>query len=53
MSFYDYTVLDRKGNDIRWNFTKFIVDKDGKVVARFEPTDKMNDVRAFVEGLLK
>ena len=24
--------------DIRWNFTKFIIDREGNVVARFEPT---------------
>lgn len=26
-----------KGGDVRWNFTKFLVGKDGKVLARFEP----------------
>ena len=26
------------GDDIKWNFTKFLVDKNGKVVARFAPT---------------
>lgn len=26
-----------KGGDVRWNFTKFLVGKDGKVIARFEP----------------
>ncbi|MCR4662123.1 MAG: glutathione peroxidase [Clostridia bacterium] len=41
-----------KGNDIRWNFTKFIIDKEGNVVARFEPTVKMEEVRKFVEELL-
>ena len=25
------------GGPIRWNFTKFLVDRDGKIVARFEP----------------
>ena len=37
---------------IKWNFTKFLVDREGKVVARFEPTDKMEDVRKAVEELL-
>ena len=27
------------GNSIRWNFTKFLVDRNGKVIARFEPDD--------------
>ena len=39
--------------DIKWNFTKFLVDKKGMVVARFEPTAKMEDVAAKIEELLK
>lgn len=31
------------GGDIKWNFTKFLVGKDGKVVARFEPAVKPLD----------
>ena len=39
---------------IKWNFTKFLVDREGRVVARFEPTADMNDVRtAVVAGLEK
>ena len=38
--------------DIKWNFTKFVVDREGNVVARFEPTAKMADVAKCVEGLL-
>ncbi len=41
-----------KNPDIKWNFTKFVVDKSGKVVARFEPTDDMKDLEACVEKLL-
>jgi glutathione peroxidase len=37
---------------IRWNFTKFLVDREGKVVARFEPTADMKDVRKAVEAAL-
>ena len=37
---------------IRWNFTKFLVDREGKVVARFEPTTDMDEVRAAVEAIL-
>jgi glutathione peroxidase len=33
---------------IKWNFTKFLIDREGKVVARFEPTTDMADVRAAV-----
>ncbi len=39
-------------NDIKWNFTKFVVDREGNVVARFEPTEKMENVDKFVESLL-
>lgn len=44
---------DYKNNpEIKWNFTKFVIDRSGNVVARFEPTAKMKDVDKFVEGLL-
>lgn len=44
---------DYKNNpEIKWNFTKFVVDRKGNVVARFEPTADMNDVKACVESLL-
>ena len=38
--------------DIKWNFTKFVVNRQGEVVARFEPTADMKEVRACVESLL-
>ncbi len=38
---------------IKWNFTKFLVNRQGKVIARFEPTADMKDVRAAVEAELK
>jgi len=38
--------------DIKWNFTKFIINREGTVVARFEPTAAMSDVDKFVAGLL-
>ncbi|MBR0164321.1 MAG: glutathione peroxidase [Lachnospiraceae bacterium] len=44
---------DYKNNpDIKWNFTKFVVDREGNVVARFEPTADMADVEACVKQLL-
>ena len=39
-------------NDVRWNFTKFIVNKNGEVVQRFEPTTSMTEVEEFVKTLL-
>ena len=38
--------------DIKWNFTKFLVDREGNVVERFEPTHKIEDVRRRVEELI-
>ncbi len=44
---------DYKNNpEIKWNFTKFLVDRSGNVVARFEPTEKMEKVDKCVEDLL-
>ena len=37
---------------IKWNFTKFLVDREGRVVARFEPTTDMQEVRSAVEAIL-
>ncbi|MBQ1552449.1 MAG: glutathione peroxidase [Clostridia bacterium] len=37
---------------IKWNFTKFLIDREGKVVARFEPTEDMGAVRRAVEEIL-
>lgn len=42
----------RETADIKWNFTKFIVDRQGNVVARFEPTADMKKVSDCVESLL-
>lgn len=41
-----------KKSDIKWNFTKFIIDRDGNVVARFEPMADMQDVENCVKTLL-
>ena len=42
-----------KSSDIKWNFTKFLVSRDGSVVKRFEPTDKMSDIEADIQKELK
>jgi glutathione peroxidase len=41
-----------KKPDIKWNFTKFIIDREGNVVARFEPTADVKDVEACITSLL-
>ena len=38
-----------KKSDIKWNFTKFLVSRDGRVVKRYEPSDKMTDIDADIE----
>ena len=42
----------KKNPDIKWNFTKFLVDRDGNVVERFEPTADMGEVRKKVAELI-
>ena len=37
-----------KNPSIKWNFTKFLVSRDGKVLKRYEPSDKMTNVEADV-----
>jgi glutathione peroxidase len=37
---------------IKWNFTKFLVNKEGKVVKRFAPTDTPANIRKSIEALL-
>jgi glutathione peroxidase len=44
---------DYKNNSaIKWNFTKFLISRDGKILARFEPTVSMEKVREAVEAAL-
>lgn len=49
---FEYLKSQKKGR-IKWNFTKFLVDAQGNVVDRFEPTVKPEDIEASVENLLK
>ena len=37
---------------IKWNFTKFLIDREGQVLARFEPTVDMEEVKKAVEQAL-
>lgn len=41
-----------KNPDIKWNFTKFLIDRQGNVIKRFEPTDKMVDVEMEIAKAL-
>ena len=38
---------------VKWNFTKFLVNKEGEVIARFEPTDKPEDFENAIAEALK
>lgn len=40
------------GKKIKWNFTKFLVDRSGNVVNRFEPTSKPSDFEDKIKELL-
>lgn len=47
------TDKDYKNNpEIKWNFTKFVVDRNGTVVARFEPTEDMKVVEECIASLM-
>lgn len=41
-----------KENDIKWNFTKFLVDRDGNVVGRYSPTYKPSDMEEDIKRLI-
>lgn len=53
---YEYLKGEKKGllgtEKIKWNFTKFLVDKDGKVVKRYAPTTKPESIASDVAKLL-
>jgi len=38
-----------KNPDIKWNFTKFLVTRDGRVIRRYEPTEKLSTVEADIK----
>jgi glutathione peroxidase len=50
---YQY-LTSAQGGEIKWNFTKFLIGKDGKIVARFEPavTPESPELTAAVEKAL-
>jgi glutathione peroxidase len=41
-----------QGNAIKWNFTKFLVDKNGQIIQRFNPTVKPEQIAPAIEALL-
>jgi glutathione peroxidase len=53
---YTFLKKEQKGilgtEGIKWNFTKFLVGRDGEVVERFAPNTKPEDLKVAVEALL-
>ena len=53
---YKYMKKEKPGllgsQAIKWNFTKFLIDRDGRVVARFAPNDSPKSLKPAIEKLL-
>jgi glutathione peroxidase len=52
---YNYLKSEKSGllgSGIKWNFTKFLIDRSGRVVERFAPTTKPESLREKIEALL-
>ena len=41
-----------KDSDIKWNFTKFLISRDGSVIKRFEPTTTPEAIEKDIQGML-
>ena len=54
--FYNFLKNAQSGvlgtKNIKWNFSKFLVNKDGKVIKRYSPTIKPEDIESDIEKLL-
>ena len=42
----------KDSSDVKWNFTKFLIDREGNIAARFEPMTNLKKVKAKVEEVL-
>ncbi|MCI6671568.1 MAG: glutathione peroxidase [Prevotella sp.] len=49
----EHNAEPRKKDDIQWNFTKFLINRNGEVVTRFEPMDDMQKVEEAIVAELK
>ena len=52
---YTYLKSQKKsllGSDIKWNFTKFLIDREGNVTARFAPNTKPEKISGDIEALI-
>lgn len=53
---YTYLKEEKKGmfgSKIKWNFTKFLVDKNGNVIKRFSPQTKPEEIEKYIVEILK
>ncbi|WP_054742029.1 glutathione peroxidase [Cellulosilyticum ruminicola] len=53
---YKFLKNEKKGvfsDEIKWNFTKFLIDSEGNVVKRYAPTVKPSKIEADIKALLK
>jgi glutathione peroxidase len=52
---FKYLTNEKKGlvgKDVKWNFTKFLIDREGRVIKRFAPTDKPEKIEKHIKKLL-
>jgi glutathione peroxidase len=53
---YEFLKKEERGllgtEAIKWNFTKFLVDREGRVIKRYSPTSKPKDLEGDIEGVL-
>jgi glutathione peroxidase len=53
---YDWLTGQKKGllgsRDVKWNFTKFLTDREGRVVARYAPQVEPRAIKADIEKLI-
>lgn len=53
---YDWLTSQKKGllgsRDVKWNFTKFLTDREGRVVARYAPQVEPKAIKADIEKLI-
>lgn len=56
MALFDFVKATRPGaigsDEVKWNFTKFVVGRDGKVISRFESTVKPEKIKSDIDELL-
>lgn len=50
---FDYLKAQKGGEDVKWNFTKFLVDKEGRVVGRYPTTTPPLKIEADIVKLLQ